>query len=180
MTCIRTHNCSRRPGFTLVELIVSMSVMSLLLLGMASAVSLARRAIPSQQSLSTTALSAGQAADFLAGDLMCALTLVHASATEVEFTVSDRDGQVPTPDVIHYSWQGSGSPLVREINGQSAGSILSDVREFQLTYVTGLNSATPPQTVVYAVKCVLRAGPDVKSRITTTFRALNEPGVPAS
>jgi len=123
-----------RHGFTLVEVVITAAIMAMLLGGMASAVLLASKAQPDAQSVPSAAIASGRAADLLAADLFHAVSITTATATEIVFTVADRTGD-GAPETIRYAWSGTaGAPLVRQVNGGTAATAVSDVREFQLVY----------------------------------------------
>jgi len=107
-----------RRGFTLVEMVLSMAVMTILLGGIASAMILASRAMPDLATPLKATADGYHAADQLAGELYAAQTIIARSATSVTFTVADRN--VPPdniPETIQYSWSGvAGQPLTRKYN----------------------------------------------------------------
>ena len=124
----------RRRGFTLVELVLSMAVMTVLIGGIASAMLLASRAIPDDQSPTSVLLRGSEAAEEIAGELYTARTITERSAMAVEFTVHDRNGD-EVPETLRYEWSGTaGDPLTRQYNGGTVANIAEDVQEFQLTY----------------------------------------------
>jgi Tfp pilus assembly protein FimT len=127
----------RRPcGFTLVELVTNMTVMTLLMAGMASTITIARLAIPSSRSITATTIDASDALEVIANDLRYATTIPFQTATSVTLTVPDRDGQSPAFETISYSWSGvSGDPLIRTFNGNSS-NLLSNVNQFSLVGFT--------------------------------------------
>jgi hypothetical protein len=63
----------------------------------------------------------------------------------IEFSVADRDGD-EVPETIRYAWSGTGgTPLTRQYNGGTVVSILTDVRQFSLTYNLKTISTEIPQ-----------------------------------
>jgi hypothetical protein len=124
----------RRSAFTLVEVTIATAILSMLLLGMASAILIAGRAVPDGKSGASAILSANRAIDSLTGDLAFATTVTTATATEVVFTVGDRDGDGNVEN-IRYFWSGvAGTPLVRQVNGGAQVALAENVQEFQLVY----------------------------------------------
>lgn len=126
----------RQRAVTLVELTVSVAVMAVLIGGLASAVALASRALPDEQSPNSVTLDGYYAAEQIAGELFCAQTFTERSSTTVEFTVADRDPLInPGPEMIRYAWSGTpGDPLTRQYNAGTPANIVEDVHEFTLTY----------------------------------------------
>lgn len=110
----------RRRSFTLVELVVSSAVAGLIILGLASAVLLVSRAIPSETSAPAAISSAASVVDALVRDVQYALSVVERGSRVFEVTVPDRTGD-GTPETIRYEWNGkAGAPLVWTYNGTSA------------------------------------------------------------
>ena len=143
---------TRRPllaGFTLVEVILSLVVLSIIMATMTSAMQLMLRTastsqndVPSQASLSRTA------ADQIVDDLKLALTIPEQLATAVTVTVPDRDGN-STPETIRYAWSGvSGASLTRQYNGSAAVSIADNVTAFNVQHFLKTVGPTPPPSPV--------------------------------
>lgn len=130
MTARRRNPPAR--GLTLVELVISMTLMTLLTTGIVSAVVLASRAMPPDGAASQTGDAATAAAD-LAAELACAISFTERTATAVTFAVPDRTGD-GSPDIVRYSWAGAGSPLVRVFNGASTANVLNRVNDFSLDF----------------------------------------------
>ena len=123
-----------RRGFTLVEVTITAAIMTILLGGMASAILLASKAQPDTQSVPSAAMASSRATDLLSADVFHAVSIARATATELVFTVADRSGD-GAPETIRYAWSGTpGDPLLRQVNGNTAATAASDVREFQLVY----------------------------------------------
>ncbi len=148
----RRHNPPAR-GLTLVELVISMTLMTLLTAGIVSAVVLASRAIPSDDDASLTRNAEAAAADLVA-ELSCALWFTEQTATAVTFAVPDRDGG-GTPDTIRYAWAGTGSPLTRAYNGGAAVAVLDSVEAFALDYRTRIRTELGDPTQVESEELIL-------------------------
>ena len=80
-------NPHRSAGFTLVELVVSMSILTILVGGMASAVLVASHALPDENDLSERKAAAAEAVERISHDLALATAFVAAEPDTVEFTV---------------------------------------------------------------------------------------------
>ena len=145
MRCSTNH---RRWGYTLVELVASMAVMSILMVALGSVMILATQAIPENGSPLHATVDASLVADDIAGDLYCALSFTERTAKAVEFTVPDRDRDADSlPETIRYEWSGTpGDPLMRRYNGGTAVNVAEDVREFQLSYDLRTISREEPPT----------------------------------
>src|SRR5204863_7821388 len=77
----------RAGGFSLVELAVSLAVISLILIGVGSSIVIAAKAMPSSSGPNYTTVTANSAIDQLAAELRLATTVTEATATGVTFTV---------------------------------------------------------------------------------------------
>lgn len=127
---------TRRRGFTLAELMVSMVVTSILMVGLGSAILIASHALPERNTSTDALLEGSELVDQMAGELNCALAFTERSGTAVEFTVPDRNADLAA-ETIRYEWTGTlGDPLTRQYNGGTAVTIAEDVQEFDLSYFT--------------------------------------------
>lgn len=121
-------------GFTLVELLVAAAIIGIILLATQSAILLAGRAIPDGKSRNSAQITAARGIDALAADLLYATAILKMTATEVQFTVPDRDGD-GSAETIDYAWSGqAGAPLLRQINKTAATAMVNNVQEFSLVY----------------------------------------------
>jgi len=161
-----------RLAFTLVELVLSMVVLTIVLGGVSSAMLLASRAVPDKQTALGLTLDAFHAADRLASELYAAQTITARTATSVTFTVADRNAD-GNPETIRYSWSGvGGEALKRQYNGGAAVSVLDDVREFALRFNTQTIAGASRVTVV---DIALRSGTDAAARVDTSVQLLDQP-----
>ncbi len=175
------HNIRR--GFTLVELTLSMAVLTVLMGGMASALFLAGRAVPDRETPLKATSEGFHAADQLAGELFAAQALTTRSATTVEFTVPDRCPVPPiahpdcngtnNPEIIRYAWNSvAGGPLTRRYNNGAVENVLENVYQFELRFDT---QSVGGQDKVTAVHITLRRGPDATARVDSSVQLLNQP-----
>jgi prepilin-type N-terminal cleavage/methylation domain-containing protein len=129
----RRVTCGPR-GFTLVELVLSVAIMSMLMVGLASAILIASQALPSSDSPAHAAVAAAEAADLLAEELRSALWIRERKPASVEFALPDRDGD-GAAERVRYAWSGvAGEPLTRQYNGGKVVTLLDAVQEFALAY----------------------------------------------
>jgi hypothetical protein len=125
---------STRRAFTLTELLMTFPIVTLLLLGTGSAIVVARKSLPDGSSTPSALLSTSRAADLVHGDLQFATSIVNFQASDITFTVADRNGD-GQPETIRYYWNGtSGTPLYQQLNGGASVSVADNVYEFSLTY----------------------------------------------
>ncbi|MBI4580992.1 MAG: type II secretion system protein [Planctomycetes bacterium] len=130
------RRCIASSAFTLAEMIVSLTILSVLSVGVASAVLVATQTIEREGALSTRILAAADVSNQMMVELGSAVNVVETGATAVTMAVPDRDGNGET-EQIRYSWSGvAGDPLNREYNSEPAFAILKDLRSFSLAYDT--------------------------------------------
>ncbi len=122
------------PAFTLIEMVVSLSVISIVFLAMGSVMMLATKAISDPDAPTHLMLDATEILDQMASELQVATSVIVATDKELAFTVPDRDSD-GLDETIVYQWGGAaGDPLVRQYKGGSRVQILPGVGEFNLTY----------------------------------------------
>jgi prepilin-type N-terminal cleavage/methylation domain-containing protein len=132
-------------GFTLVEMVVSLGIASVLLLGIGGAMLIAARAVPDAKSSTGAIVDASGVQEQLLTELQYATTVNSRSATMIEFTVADRDGN-DVEEVIRYEWSGvAGASLTRRYNAGPIVPVLPDVRDFALSYDLQTISTQIPQ-----------------------------------
>ena len=108
--------------------------MTVLGVGLTSAIVISQKAIPDGSSLSATSVSAGKVMDLIAADLQFAQTVTTLNPREVIFTLADQDGKTPATETVRYFWSGTpGASLTREFNGHSV-VVATGVQEFQFDY----------------------------------------------
>lgn len=125
---------SRRRAFTLVEVMVSMVVVSIIMGAIASVMRLATTQLDATSSGMSNVSKATSLLQQITAEVALAKTVTERTATAITFTVPDRnaDGQDET---IRYSWTGTaGNPLTRTYNGTSA-TIADNVYYFNATYL---------------------------------------------
>ncbi len=129
----RTH---APAAFTLIELVVSLSITSILLVTIASSVVIATHAIPDGTEKSSVVIVSSRGLDQLVEELRYALSINEQTATSLEFTVADRNGDI-MQEVIRYAWNGvAGDPLTRQYNGGTPIPVVEIVQDFTLGYQT--------------------------------------------
>ena len=123
---------------------MSLAVTVVLVGGIASAMVIATRALPSSESPIDDLVSGEDAVEQIAGELNYALSFTQRTANTVEFTVPDRNSDA-TAETIRYAWSGTaGDPLTRQYNGGTAVTVADNVHEFSLSY--GVHTLTRQET----------------------------------
>ncbi|MCH8823954.1 MAG: prepilin-type N-terminal cleavage/methylation domain-containing protein [Planctomycetes bacterium] len=124
----------RKCGFTLLEIVTSLTIMSVLVVAMGSALIVASRGLPDPNSPLAENISSARMIDQIAAELQYAFTVNNASTTGIEFIV-ERNG---SPVTINYSWSGlAGDPLVRQYDGGTPVDLFPSVTDFNLSYDLG-------------------------------------------
>lgn len=127
---------SGRGGFTLIETMVSLAIMSVLFVAMGSTVMVAARAMPDAGGPLTAMHSSSTALDVLTRDLALATEITEAGSRVIELKLPDIDADNLGP-TVRYEWSGvAGASLTRRVNSGSPIEIARDVHEFVLTYAT--------------------------------------------
>lgn len=152
----------RRPGYTLIELLVATASASVLMVGLSSALFVASRALNLDEGAIPVRNHADMALSRLMADLREARLFNQLLAEEVEFTVPDRDGD-GVDETLHYVWSGTaGDPLFRSVNGGTSHEVLKNVRSLNFESYTRSVSAVdvavvppPPWPIVESISSVL-------------------------
>lgn len=159
-----------RRGLTLVELVVTMALMTAIFAAIASTILIASHALPADQGQPEPVVDGHKAVEQLAGELYYAVSFATAWSSSVQFSVPDRNGDA-APETIRYVWSGTpGTALKRRYNGGTSVDVIDDVYEFELAYGLGGSS-------ISSVGIRLRVGADPSARIETTIQVLNAPAV---
>jgi hypothetical protein len=164
-----------RGGYTLLEMVVALPLLTLLVIGSTAALSIVGKASDNGADLSKSAMRTPAALEQMQSELECATTIVSRSATQITVTIPDRTGD-SAADTVAYTWSGSaGAPLRRQFNGGTAETLLETVQAFGLTY----NTVTAgPTTTATSIDVRLVAPTAAGAEIVYRMRMLNEPVVP--
>lgn len=126
---------ARSGGSTLIELLISLSIMTVLLGGLTSAVLIASHSLPTGNDPLTASVQAGQVVDQIARDLLYATTFSESTNNAVTFTVADRGHGTAGPETIRYAWSGTpGDPLTRQYNSGTVVTVCQSVEAFTLDF----------------------------------------------
>ncbi len=111
-----------------------MAVMSLLTLGMVSAIRIATHALPNAERPAHKVNRSGGVLANLADELSTAIHITERSPSAITFTVADRNND-GSPENIRFAWSGTkGAALTRQYNHGSAATVLDDVHQFDLGF----------------------------------------------
>ncbi len=126
----------RTIAFTLIEMVVSLTIVSIVFLAMGSVMILAAKAVPDPDSPVVLGVEAGETIEQIASELQVATAILAASANGIEFTVPDRDND-GSDETIKYKWDGSaGDGLFRQYNGGTVFEVAPNLKNFELIYDT--------------------------------------------
>lgn len=122
-------------AFTMVEMVVTLAIMTLLISAMASAVVLAGRAVPDEDDLSIRVARGVEALDRLRADLGEATGISETGEAAVEITLPDRGQEGDGAETVRYAWSGkAGDPLTMSLNGGAPTPVCGDVHAFTIAY----------------------------------------------
>ncbi len=123
-----------RRGFTMIEVVVTVTLTSILMLGLMSAMLIAGKALPDENSPVDHLIRTGQVAEGIAEELRFAVHITEYSSNAITFTVADRD-EDGSPETIRYAWSGTtDDPLTRQYNHGTAVTVLDQIHQFNLAY----------------------------------------------
>ena len=171
-TELRSRPARRRPrGLTLIEMMISLAIVSVILLASGSLVMVAARTISSEQSNpGSDAAAARSATSRIIEDLKMATAVSEQTVRTVTMTVPDRDSD-GNPETIRYAWSGvAGDPLTRTYNGVTA-TMTENVRALNFTYLSktaGKPSPVEGSEVVQSSHVALDPSKISQSDLTTT------------
>lgn len=115
---------------------VALSVTSLLLVAIGSAMLLTSQAVPDGTGPASTAAELGDALARMSEELQYAQYVAERDEHAVTFTVADRTGD-GSPQRIRYAWSGEpGDPLTRQLDDHDPVPVVDELSELTLTYYT--------------------------------------------
>ncbi len=127
---------STRPGYTMVEVMTALAIVSVLLTAMGSVIFLARQSIPQSVNANNPRASTALAIDTMAEELRTARYLLERTPTAVTLVLADRTGD-GLPEVVHYAWGGTaGDPITRQMNGATPITYIDNVALLNLGFDT--------------------------------------------
>lgn len=127
---------SRRglSGHTLLEMLLSLVLLSIVMASVGSAVMFASQAVPDDDSAIASLNRDSMLMSQIAEDIANAKYVIEQSATAITVVVSDRTGD-DIPDRIRYAWSGvAGDPLMYQLNDAAATALTASVVRFELSY----------------------------------------------
>jgi prepilin-type N-terminal cleavage/methylation domain-containing protein len=141
---LRPRGGGPRLGMTLVELMVSLALVTIIVAACGSMLMLMGKAVANDKSnVGSDATVARSATDQVIDDLKVATAVTEQAATAVTMSVPDRDGD-GQPETIRYAWSGTpGDPLTRAYNSRPIGVVADNVRALNFGFL-GKTVGKPP------------------------------------
>ena len=122
-----------RRGFTLIELIVSLSVVGILTMAIGSAIVLSTRTLPTPGGFSEMQAAAGRSLTLLGDDIRLATAVATPDVRTITLTIPDQTGDA-VAETVEYQWSGvAGEPFTREYNGGGQNALLSPIIDVRFT-----------------------------------------------
>jgi hypothetical protein len=143
-----SKNLTRRRGFSMLELSLSLSSAAILTVSLGASLVVASRGLELGASPDGQRIDTARVAREVAQDLQQATRFTEQTATAATIQVPDRDGD-GDPETIRYAWSGSaGAPLTYSLNGGSSVNLAPAAQSFNLTYNTRSMTAPAPPTEI--------------------------------
>jgi len=144
-----------RTGHTLVELVLSMTLLAIVMASAGSAMLFAAKASPRADGPTATLIRDGGAMNRLAEDLAQAKYVLSYTTNSVKILVDDRTGD-GAPDHLTYAWSGTiGDPLTYALNDGTPVNLVDAVQTFELDIeLTPVVTTIPPAIAIGDEKVV--------------------------
>ena len=138
---------SRRPGYTLTELVVGMTVSSVIMLAITQTLYVASSINEDNDNRFKDVCDGGGGLGQLSRELTTATSVTSYTARSITFTVPDRDSD-SNPETISYTWSGTpNDSLIRTENAGSPTTYARNVQDFDMQFATGTTTRTETVTV---------------------------------
>lgn len=137
MTRSKQHNSMRtRRAFSLIETVISLSIVSVLFLGLSGAVMVGSNAIPSAEELGTADRAVIDALSLLRRDLRLASSIERRDAVAgTQITITLIDTGVPgQPKQVVYQYVEANKNLTRSADGATEEILIENITYFANTF----------------------------------------------
>lgn len=142
---------TRRAGFTVLELLVSLPAATVLIGSMAMCVTIMMRAKSQDETLFRGTYDLANAATQIASDIESAVSIVSSSATHIEFVVPDRDAD-GLPEQMRYEWSGTSglnaNKILWKYNQSTLAVLFDDVGAFSLQTNKVFSTSSVPNHLI--------------------------------
>jgi len=139
---------------TLLEMVVSMAIITLMLGAVSSAVVIAGRAVERQSPSSFDATASVVVLDLILSEASLATAITEYTSTAITFVLPDRTGDL-ADETVRYSWSGTvGDPIVRQFNTDAPVPVSGGIRllAFEFGTATSLEVLTGAKTITTGVE----------------------------
>lgn len=138
---------SNRRGLSLMEMMISLSMLTVILGASISLILISARAMSSEASnVGSDAVVARAATDQILDDLKMATAITEQTSRAITMKVPDRDGD-NAEETIRYAWSGvAGAPLTRQYNARAAATLATNVTSLNFSYLAKTAGKPPPVT----------------------------------
>lgn len=137
-------SCRVAFGHTLLEMLLSLVLLSIVMASVGSAVMFASQAVPDDSSPAGSLLVDSKVLNRIAEDLSSAQYIIEQTSQAVTIVVPDRSGD-SIPDRIRYVWSGvQGEPLFYQFNDEAAVALIDSVQVFSLSFESTTVADTLP------------------------------------
>lgn len=138
---------ARRPGYTLTELVVGMTVSSVIMLAVTQTLFVASSISEDNDNRFKDICDGGGGLGQLVRELTTATSVISSTSRSITITVPDRDAD-SNPETISYTWSGTpNDPLIRTENSGAPATSARYVQDFDMQYGTGTTTRTQTVTV---------------------------------
>lgn len=165
---VTNRRVRNRAGFTLFELIASLSAASVLMVGLSSALYIAVQAVDVSNSPHLTMLEAQSLLTDIQNDLQYATAFTVQDDDSIAFSIPDRDDADTLPDTVQYTWAGKDKELTRQYNGGSEVIVADEVHDLNFEYYD-------PDGFVERVVIELELIDDPSTFVASSIVMLNRP-----
>ncbi|MFU8828030.1 MAG: type II secretion system protein J [Phycisphaerales bacterium] len=129
-------------AFTLIELVMSLSLVGMVLVALGSILSISMRAMPQAHDAASHIRATGFPASVMAEEISSATSIELIETQQIRFRLADRSGN-GLPETITYSWSGTpGDPLLRKVNSDDARPLIESVHGARFDAHTTTHSQT--------------------------------------
>lgn len=129
----RHWGCTRRPGFSLIEMTLGTVITAMVMAAAGGAIHVMTRGSASLQASSQLATDASVAMARLRRELGAAVTISSLTSSAITFTHPDLNGD-GADDAVRYEWSGqSGTSLLRQVGSGDPLPVVENVTQFVLT-----------------------------------------------
>lgn len=141
-----------RRAITLIETVISLSIMSVLLLGLSGAVMVSSKAIPTATQTGIEDQRVIDAFNQFRSDLRQAILIKYTSnASERKLLLNIKDsGAKGNPDEIHYRYIVASKSFARQLKGSAEEILIDNLASFSIQFVQENNDTTTAKIVVVA------------------------------